>query len=97
MFVATEYTAEVRMIDLKPPGGRNENDTVPFAVFRTLRNRLPAFTRSDEACVTSRFVNIPPIHPSDADGVTARSSVVVSVALDASPNVACSMTDSDSR
>src|SRR5439155_1506962 len=47
---ATEYPAVVRMLDRQRPrcGGRKEKVTVLFCPLRTLRNRFPAATRSEE-------------------------------------------------
>src|SRR5260221_12557413 len=66
---ATEYPAVVRMLDRQRPrvGGRNENVTVAFWASRTLRNSLPALSRSH--CVRDRpkFVSTPPFQSTQQD------------------------------
>src|ERR1051326_8847953 len=83
------------MFDFHRPrcGGRNEKVSDPLCPLRLDRNRLPAVTRSDKVCEMSTVVNTVPPQVSDADGVNARSSVLVSV-TSAAPKVGCSITDS---
>src|ERR1051326_6952859 len=87
--------AGVRMLGFHRPrcGGRNEKVRDPLCPFRFDRNRLPAVTRSDRVCEMSTVVNTVPPQVSDADGVNARSSVLVRV-TSAAPKVGCSITDS---
>ena len=70
---------------------------MPFRPLCTLRNRLPALTRSDDVRVTSNTVNTPPIQVIDADGVTSRSTVLFNVSPVGPPKVGCWFADSVRR
>src|SRR5260221_2610220 len=97
---ATEYPDVVRMLARQRPrvGGRNENVTVALWASRTLRNRLPALSRSDVVRDRSKLVNTPPIQVTAADGVNVFSIVLfsaTSLPVNAPPpNVGCSFSDS---
>src|ERR1700730_16754074 len=75
VFAATEYPAVVRMLERQRPlvGGRNENVTVALCALRTLRNRLPALSRSDVVRARSNVVKTPPTQVTEADGVNVFS------------------------
>src|SRR5882672_3023455 len=108
---ATEYPAVVRMLERQLPlvGGRNENVTVTLCASRTLRNRLPALSRSDVVRDRSNVVKTAPTQVTEADGVNVLSIVLFTATLPRppapapapapapTPNVGCSLIDSARR
>src|SRR5438552_10101611 len=96
---ATEYPAVVRMLERQRPrvGGRNEKVTVVFSALRSLRNRFPALTRSEDVRDMSKLVKTPPTQVNDAAGVNAFSIVLFRVTVPGEAKPGCSFTDSDRR
>ena len=100
VFSATEYPAVVRMLERQRGlirGGLNEKVTVAFRALRSLRNRLPALSRSDDDRDTSKLVKTPPIQVSDAAGVKVRSIVLFRLTIPGVAKIGCSFTDCDRR